>query len=199
MTSFQSQTNNVHKDCIILDEINDIVFARGGLRPTKRTEQFYSFLRKLMPIYENSKGWTRQCFVRCITKSYTCGRFLKKRGSTGYTLLSNEQVHEQIAITYRAIRARENLAQRKLKEAAENLTHFRLPNHAVSPSVSYKAPSSNPKFQFNTALFRNILAGLTSPEKTIFASQLDKYENLLNETSLVACEKLYNERHKSTT
>ena len=88
-----------------LNTEDDIVFARGGFRPTLRTEQFYAFLRKLLPLYENSDRWAKHSLVKCIVQSYTQGRFLKKKGSGRYFLLPVHKVQEQIVLTFRAFRA----------------------------------------------------------------------------------------------
>ena len=99
-------TNTPTTEQTELNKEDDIVFARGGVRPTLRTEQFYTFLRKVLPLYDGSDRWAKQTLVRCIVDGYTKGRFLKKKGSNQYYLLPVHKIEDQIVLTFRAFKSK---------------------------------------------------------------------------------------------
>lgn len=165
----------------------DIIFSRGGIRPTEQTAHFYKFLKKLAPLYDSTltKRWTKQFLIRCITNSYTSGRFLKKIGKNNYYLLTDEQVHDHIVVAFRAIKTRQI---KKIREAAKNLASLSeqppqsptnpntlsLPtNHTHDPSIDQNSASAN------NAIFYRVMQSLTPNEKQCFAGEFGNYESTL--------------------
>lgn len=172
---------------------DDVVFARGGFRPTLRTEQFYTFLRKLLPLYEKSDRWGKHSLVKCIVESYTQGRFLKKKGSSRYFLLPVSKVEQQIVLTFRAFKTTSRASATHnndpkfhsfiypvaiaIQRSKSNST-----DDKQDASTKESPPPTSPRDEFKqdktitASVYEKTIRSLSRFEQEHFASQLYKYQ-----------------------